>query len=502
MNRKRMLHVLLMLGLLLSLAIPLNSAWADGTETLGPPSISIASGSGTVAAGTGLISQPGTINLTVPPGTIKQVLLYWEGHGNCQDVPVVDINDCRLGQQITLNGQTLTGQIIGGPTFFYNTGSGLFFSLSYRYDITSLNLVTTGANTLTLSGLSYDTPITPGFANGASVLVIYDDGSVANIGVRDGNDLAYVNFNPTLDTTVPQTFTFAAEPVQRLADLTLLVGSVQSPEYPPGGPRPTRVIVTVNGTTYYYDNQLKSGDGPTWDTLINSIVIPAGATSLTVQILSIDALNTGNLPASLSWVTAALAVKSPGFRDTGAHTIGFWQNKNGQAIITSTATTSKVCNLTPWLRTYKPFQDLSSSANCATAATYVYDVIKAANAGGSTMNPMLKAQMLATALNVYYSDPALGGNKIGAAKPIGGLTIDLTKVCLMSKTISDTCTGGTQNASAAFGGATKLTVAQMLTYAASQSDVGGKTWYKNVKATQELAKNAFDAINNRAVLIV
>ena len=45
------------------------------------------------------------------------------------------------------------------------------------------------------------------------------------------------------------------------------------------------------------------------------------------------------------------------------------------------------------------------------------------------MNPMLKAQMLATALDVYFGDPALGGNKIKAPNPIGGVKIDLTKVC-------------------------------------------------------------------------
>jgi hypothetical protein len=40
----------------------------------------------------------------------------------------------------------------------------------------------------------------------------------------------------------------------------------------------------------------------------------------------------------------------------------------------------------------------------------------------------------------------------------------------------------------------------MLAYAASQSNVGGSMWYGNVKFTQELAKDAFDAINNEKVL--
>ncbi len=39
----------------------------------------------------------------------------------------------------------------------------------------------------------------------------------------------------------------------------------------------------------------------------------------------------------------------------------------------------------------------------------------------------------------------------------------------------------------------------MLTYAASQSNAGGSSWYANVKTTQELAKDAFDAINNQKV---
>jgi hypothetical protein len=36
----------------------------------------------------------------------------------------------------------------------------------------------------------------------------------------------------------------------------------------------------------------------------------------------------------------------------------------------------------------------------------------------------------------------------------------------------------------------------MLAYAGSQSNSGGSAWYGQVKATQVLAKDAFDAINN------
>jgi hypothetical protein len=175
---------------------------------------------------------------------------------------------------------------------------------------------------------------------------------------------------------------------------------------------------------------------------------------------------------------------------TGALTMGFWQNKNGQAIITGQSKTG-TCGSGTWLRQYAPFQDLSATATCSQVATYVTYVIKAANASGAAMNAMLKAQMLSTALDVYFSDPALGGNKIGAPAPIGGVAIDLTKVCANPLACSSYV-----NASSAFGGAASLTVSQILAYAASQSNVGGTAWYGQVKATQEKAKDTFDAINN------
>jgi hypothetical protein len=167
---------------------------------------------------------------------------------------------------------------------------------------------------------------------------------------------------------------------------------------------------------------------------------------------------------------------------TGAHTIGFWQNKNGQSIITSGAAAAGVCASGTWLRQFAPFQDLAAGASCAKVASYATTIIKAADARGAAMNAMLKAQMLATALDVYFSDAALGGNRIGAGASVGGVIIDL------------------QAWSAAFG-APRLTVGQMLTVAASQSNAGGSLWYGNVKIVQELAKSAFDAINNQVAPI-
>jgi hypothetical protein len=178
--------------------------------------------------------------------------------------------------------------------------------------------------------------------------------------------------------------------------------------------------------------------------------------------------------------------------DSGAKTMGFWQNKNGQAIITGQAA-SGVCPSATWLRQYAPFQDLSASATCSAVAMYVYNLIKASGTtcGGTTCNAMLKGQMLATALDVYFSNPALGGNKLGSPQPIGGLTVDLQHVCTDIPTCSISI-----DASSAFGGASSMTVLQLLAYASSQSNAGGSVWYGQVKATQVLAKDVFDAINN------
>jgi hypothetical protein len=207
------------------------------------------------------------------------------------------------------------------------------------------------------------------------------------------------------------------------------------------------------------------------------------------ECLSYD--NTATISETGKSASQSVVVCGP--KKTGARTMGFWRNKNGQGIVKGQASIG-TCPSTSWLRQYAPFEDLLATSSCTAVAAYVTNVIDAANAGGSAMNAMLKAQMLATALDVYFSDPALGGNKLGAPAPLGGVALDLTRVC----TDLGTCTSFV-NVGAAFGGATSLTVSQLLAYAASQSNVGGTWWYANVKSMQELAKDAFDAINNEKV---
>jgi hypothetical protein len=223
--------------------------------------------------------------------------------------------------------------------------------------------------------------------------------------------------------------------------------------------------------------------------------------------------------------SAKQSVEVCGPARTGALTMGFWQNKNGQAIITGGASTSGVCNSGKWLRQFNPFKDLASGASCKLVAEYVTKVIKAATCSGPSSAPcntMLKAQDLATSLDVYFSDASLGGNKIGAPAAIGGVKVDLTRICRMIDSAeAGQCSGEYENVQSEFvtgtlqaepavpaacntpaPGAGSMSVVCMLWNAASHAAAGGTPWYGTSKAQQVAAKDAFDAINNQVVFAV
>jgi hypothetical protein len=206
--------------------------------------------------------------------------------------------------------------------------------------------------------------------------------------------------------------------------------------------------------------------------------------------------------------------------------MGFWQNKNGQGIITSFCGGTSGTTLNAFLTGFNPFKDMTATT-CSGEATYVLNVIKAASCTSTskTCNAMLKAQMLATALDVYFSTPSLGGNRIGAfnglgnsTPALGGVAIDLSKVCAMvDGSSSSSCSGAYEDARPEFGIASPAigtTVLQMLGYSNfisgvngspngnAVSTVGGTTWYNNVKNPKQVfAKDSFDAINNQVALI-
>jgi hypothetical protein len=271
-----------------------RDAAKDGSEALGPPSIAIAQGSGLSHGGASLVGvESAQLTVSVPAGAqVRQVLLYWAGGS------VAVAGD----DVIALDGVEVEGQLIGGPTWFYTLQGASYHFSAYRADVTGLGLVGPGATTLTISGFDFAS----GAADensGASLLVIWDDGSAAGIQVRDGLDMAYFGFTGVLNHTVPQVFPVPAAQADRLVRLVLMAASV-------GQERPTRVVVTTSAGVQSFEDPMGGLDGAQWESIELPVLVPAGATSVTVELVS----SPGYEPrgASLGWVAAALADPAAG----------------------------------------------------------------------------------------------------------------------------------------------------------------------------------------------
>jgi hypothetical protein len=307
-SRRIAVVVLTVLALFVMSAVP---ALANGSDELGPPTgITIASGTGIAVGGTGLASGSGTITFSVPSGaTVEQVILYWEGQyteGNSDDTAVVD-------------GTEYEGDLVGTSYFGQFIGSGYadVWSDTYRLDITDLKLWGT-FNSVNVSGIVFDYD-----TDGAGILAIYSDGPTpSTIDVRDGNDGAFYGYTGDRQVTVPQTFTFPAWTETRTADLALFVSSANN-QWDDDTYRPN--VTTITGdVTETFDNLFSDSDGDHWDSVLLHITVPAGATTMTVQVNSEDD-GSGFLPSSLFWIGAGLMVPPP--PPPGCTlTQGYWKN--------------------------------------------------------------------------------------------------------------------------------------------------------------------------------
>jgi hypothetical protein len=200
-------------------------------------------------------------------------------------------------------------------------------------------------------------------------------------------------------------------------------------------------------------------------------------------------------------------------------TIGFWKNSNGQNLIKTYGCPSGKTSLASYLATLGPTDQgpFSNATGCGTTiANYVTNVLKGATA--TNMNIMLKAQMMGTALSVYFSDPSLGytTTTLSKIKPpsnflthgaLGGFNVDLTAICPMvdnTSTGTATCKLGQPStdgfASGAFSSAC-LTVQGILDFESTLPPFNGSTsnpiWYAGNRTKEEIGKNTFDQINNQ-----
>jgi hypothetical protein len=292
---------------------------AVAIEELTDIDIPLAEGTGVVAAGVGLRGDPGAVqpdNISIDvPGDVKQVIIYWEGH----------MTSATGDPEITVDGNLVGGTLIGGPTLFFSDA----WSTCYRADITYLDVVQSGANSIDIGGMDYDRLCPDACTNnGAGILVIYDDGSdVADIQIKDGLDLAFFAFAPPLDTTVPVDFSVAAATAERDASITTFASSV-APN------RPNVVVVTAGSMVKRFVDPFQNLDGPDWDTVVLPFKVPAGVTTVTVQALSEEDgdSNLNGLPASLAWLAAGLTIEPTELEPMGCRVTGGQVDESGNCV--------------------------------------------------------------------------------------------------------------------------------------------------------------------------
>jgi hypothetical protein len=214
--------------------------------------------------------------------------------------------------------------------------------------------------------------------------------------------------------------------------------------------------------------------------------------------------------------SASQTVTVCGPAKTGALTIGFWKTTNGQNLI-RTYCNNNGNNLGTYLKGLGagsgPFSD--APTGCNDLKSYVFNILSAAKA--KDMNKMLKAQMLGTALDVWFSGVGWTSTKIGGIKPpsnflshnnLGTFNMDTTAVCPMIDNLNNgtgTCKNNTPSTDAVAAGAVPVSPMSMqaiLDYAATtpspfNGSPASPVWYGGDRTKQEILKNIFDQFNNQ-----
>jgi hypothetical protein len=249
---------------------------------------------------------------------------------------------------------------------------------------------------------------------------------------------------------------------------------------------------------------------PTSFTYSRTIPVPAN------DCLSYD--NTATFTANDTGATgsAGQTVTVCGPARTGALTIGFWKTTNGQSLIKTYCGTDPT-GLGAYLRGLGggsgPFSNAPS--NCTSLATYVQNILNGASA--TNMNNMLKAQMLGTSLDVWFSGPGWTSTKLNNVKPpsnflshnnLGTFKMDTTAVCPMVDNTTAgtaTCKNNLPSTDAVASGAvpsSPMSMQAILDFAATtpapfNGSTSSSVWYGGDRTKQEILKNIFDQFNNQ-----
>jgi hypothetical protein len=212
--------------------------------------------------------------------------------------------------------------------------------------------------------------------------------------------------------------------------------------------------------------------------------------------------------------SASQTVTVCGPAKTGALTIGFWKTTNGQNLITTYCQNPALANYLKGLGGGAgPFSN-APTTSCKDLASYVSTILSGASA--TDMNKMLKAQMLGTALDVWFSGAGWTSTTISKLKPpssflshnnLGTFKMDTTAVCPMVDNTTAgtaTCKNNTPSTNAVASGAvpsSPLSMQTILDYAATtpapfNGSTSSSVWYTGNRTLEETLKNIYDQFNN------
>jgi hypothetical protein len=265
-------------------------------------------------------------------------------------------------------------------------------------------------------------------------------------------------------------------------------------------------------------NFTSSYSSPTFTFMYDrSIPVPQYGCASYDNTASFKTIDTGATGSSSETVTVC------GPARTGALTIGFWKGPNGNSLIKNYCApsgTSLAAYLSSLGSGFGPFTD-AAGKSCTDLVAYINGILNGASA--TNMNNMLKAQMLGTALDVYFSTETLGysttatGSGKNQIKPpstflsvknLGTFKMDTTAVCPMVDNLSTgtaTCIGNKPSTDAVAAGAvpsSPMSMQAILGYAATTPTpfnglTSGSVWYGGDRTKEEILKNIFDQFNNQ-----